>query len=128
MEPAEQTPSTAAPAPRAQFGRAGTYGGEWLPSNAGTFVDTPPSAPRPAIAPAPATTTPSQKRGSAPGASRRLFGVVVGTALLAGVGGAIAGTATTAALIRSGQLGALAPVLGRSQPASPPASAAAPAV
>jgi putative serine protease PepD len=76
------------------YGRSSPYSGEWLPSNAGTYAD---------AVKAPPASAPSAAIGSAarPGASRRgLFAGIAATALAAGTGGAVAGTAGTLSLLQ----------------------------
>src|SRR5688500_11322223 len=82
-----------------------TYGGEWLPSNAGTYAE----AVKTTLAPPPGTSPPPRPGSPAPGrgASRRGFlAGVASTAVVARAGGAIAGTAGTLSYLqRQGTIG-----------------------
>ena len=73
------------------FGDSRPYGGEWLPSNAGTYAEAIKTAPPPDAAPPPvhATRKTTGRRGFLGGAG------IAATALLAGASGAAAGTAGT---------------------------------
>src|SRR5687768_14406931 len=79
------------------------YGGEWLPSNAGAYVDSP-KAPQAPQAPPPATAGRSSTANAAAPprvTSRRgLFAGIAATALFAGTGGAVAGGLATAAVVQ----------------------------
>ncbi len=96
---------------RVTFGQPGSYGGEWLPSNSGSFV--PPATP-PLAASATGTTAPA---AAATRSGRRgLFVGVVAAALIAGMSGGAAGSVATVLALRGG----LAPVAD-----VPPGAAAA---
>ena len=96
------------------YGRSSPYTGEWLPSNAGTYaeaVKTAPSAP-PLAATALASRHGTRRRG--------LFAGIAATALVAGTGGAVAGTVGTLSLLQ--RQGAFARVTQAIPLASAPAS------
>jgi putative serine protease PepD len=137
---------------RAQFGQSGTYGGEWLPSNAGSFDDPiaagrsagqrkvpepfPPAAVPPPhqfaaytpyASPSPAASSVNPSPRHSRSSNRGLAGVILGTALLAGAGGAVAGSVTSAVL-RSGQIPFLSPFITRGQAAPPTTSEPVPVV
>jgi len=80
---------------------SGTSGGEWLPSNAGSYRPNigEVAAPSPAPAPTPTVAAPRGRRG--------LFAGIISSALVAGAGGALAGGVTTA-LTLQGRLPTLA--------------------
>lgn len=90
-------------AARAAFGQPGEYGGEWLPSNAGSFAPAAPTSQAPSTsgAPAAAPKASSTSRAATLSGGRRglLLGAIAAT-LVAGVGGGAAGSLATLYALR----------------------------
>jgi S1-C subfamily serine protease len=93
---------------RSPFGRPGSYGGEWLPSN--VTVLAPPASP------------PQAERGAAPAAGRRarlgVSGALIVATLLAATGGSVAGSLATLAYAQRRPLPFGGGLLGATQPAA----------
>ena len=100
------------------YARPNPYGGEWLPSTAGTYADAVKAAPPPV--PAPPAGAPAGRATSRRGFVAGLTGIAA-TALVAGTGGAIAGTAGTLSYLqRQGGIGRSAsPIPLAAAPAAP---------
>ena len=102
------------------YGRSSPYSGEWLPSNAGTYAEAVRTVPPPSVSPPPAAAAKAAR-----GSSRRSFAAglagIAATALVAGTGGAIAGTAGTLSYLqRQGGLGrAASPIPLAASPSAP---------